>query len=105
MSMQRKLLFTIELIKYEFITFNHGEPRQISAFTRSSPRRHNNLPMSSFASPDIVSKYSSGKQKSHLRMLAVVSSTESSKNGDSPLRRSEMDKTRINGVNDFNEKK
>ena len=42
--------------------------------------------MRSLASLETRPKYSSGKLKSPLKMLALVSSTESSKNGESPLK-------------------
>ena len=40
----------------------------------------------SLASFDIVLKYSSGKQKSHFNIFVVVSSKESSRNGERPLK-------------------
>ena len=43
------------------------------------------LLMRSLASLDTVEKYSAGKEKSHRRMLLVVSSSESSKKGERPL--------------------
>ena len=47
---------------------------------------HKMRPMRSLASPDNLAKYSSGKLKSPRRMLLLVSSCESSRNGDKPLK-------------------
>ena len=43
-------------------------------------------PTSSLAEADTVEKYSAGKEKSHRRILLVVSSSESSRKGESPLK-------------------
>lgn len=64
-----------------------GSERAASISKRWPGTRTSNLPMNSLAAPEMSAKYSSGKQKSHFRMLAVVSSMESSKKGDTPLRR------------------
>lgn len=74
-------------ITKSFVTLNQGDVKVASAVALSSPCKHNNLPRRSFASLDMASKYSVGKQKSHFNILAVVSSTESSRNGDTPLKR------------------
>lgn len=69
------------------VTLNQGDDRVNWAVALSSPRKHNNVSRRFFTSDDISLKYSSGKQKSHFNMFAVVSSMESSKKGESPLHR------------------
>lgn len=65
---------------------NQGHVWQSTIVARALPCSTNSLRKRFFASFEISKKYSSGKEKSHLRMFVVVSSTESSKNGDTPLR-------------------
>lgn len=69
----------------QIFTLNHGDVIQDSAVPRSSPFKDKSFKRRFFASFDINSKYSSGKQKSHFKIFAVVSSTESSKKGERPL--------------------
>lgn len=71
---------------YRRLTLNHGEAKETSAVARSSLLKQSSLPSKSLASFDIISKYSSGKQKSHFKIFVVVSSTESSKKGERPLK-------------------
>lgn len=65
---------------------NHEQDWHSAIVARALPCSTNNRFNRFFASFEISWKYSSGNEKSHFKMFAVVSSTESSKNGETPLK-------------------
>jgi len=84
--MQFYLWMTVkELVIIIVTSLNQGESRHSWAVIRWEDVATKREPIKSFPSFEMSAKYSSGKQKSHLSMFAVVSSTESSKKGDTPL--------------------
>ena len=67
------------------LALNQAKSKQTFADTRWDGLTHKMRRMRSFASEDTLEKCSSGKLKSPLSMLLLVSSLESSRNGDRPL--------------------
>ena len=80
----------VHSIQYMYMEFtviyrNQSEVSKLMEADGRRPGLVKSLPTSSLAEVDTVEKYSAGKEKSHRRMLLVVSSSESSRNGESPL--------------------
>ena len=77
----------MSLFRMEFTVIyrNQSEVSKLMDADGRRPGLVRSLPTSSLAEVDTVEKYSAGNEKSHRRMLLVVSSSESSRNGESPL--------------------
>ena len=67
------------------LELNQAKSKQTLADTRCEGLTQRIRRMRSFASVDTLEKCSSGKLKSPRRILLLVSSLESSRNGDNPL--------------------
>ena len=65
---------------------NHSDVSKLMEADGRRPGLVSSRPTSSLAEADTVEKYSAGKEKSHRRILLVVSSSESSRKGESPLK-------------------
>ena len=74
-------------IDITFVYLNHSELSKLMEADGRRPGFVSNRPTSSLADADTFEKYSVGKEKSHRRILLVVSSSESSRNGESPLKK------------------
>jgi hypothetical protein len=68
---------------------SQASDRQAAAEARDAGSTCSSRRIRSLAAPEMLEKCSLGKLKSARRMLLVVSSSESSRNGESPLRRIE----------------